>query len=275
MQRRFIKAVYNLLILILARPRFQRFYEMLFRILIGFIGYMNFSEDFRLTGEKKLVEKLREFNIRTALDIGANKGQWAGMVLNETKWSVVSFEPQIRDFQFLEKLKINFSDRFYCYNLALGDKTENTVINIHGSSTELSFINNDLNNLPLLSGKSLFTEEISMVTIDDFYQANQIQFSTIDFVKIDVEGYEYKVLLGARVFLREVKPTFIQMEMNWHQLFTGTPLYEFGKILVGYDCYQIFPSGSILHKIDITNPIRNIYQLANILFVRNDTAIQL
>jgi FkbM family methyltransferase len=244
---------------------------MLFRILIGFLGYMNFSEDFKFTGERKLVEKLGKFNISTALDIGANKGQWARMVLNNTNWSVISFEPQKSAFKILEEFKNTHPKRFECYNYALGDENTETLINVHSSFTELSFINNDLNNLPLLTGRSSSTEEISLHRIDDLYSANKIKYSNVDFVKIDVEGFEYKVLLGSKLFLSEVKPRFVQIEMNWHQLFTMTPVFEFGKLLVDYDCYQIFPAGQVLHKFDVTNPIRNIYQLSNFLFVRSDT----
>jgi FkbM family methyltransferase len=232
---------------------------------------MNFSEDFKYTGERKLLEKLNKFNITTALDIGANKGQWARMVLNNTNWSVISFEPQKSAFEILEELKDAFPQRFDCYNYALGDENTKTLINIHSSFTELSFINNDLNNLPLLNGRSTATEEISIRRIDDLYSADKMKYSNVEFVKIDVEGFEYKVLLGSKLFLSEIKPTFIQIEMNWHQLFTMTPLFEFGKLLVNYDCYQILPAGKILYKIDVTNPIRNFYQLANFLFVRSDT----
>jgi len=244
---------------------------MLFRILIGFLGYMNFSEDFKFTGERKLVEKLGKFNIATALDIGANKGQWARMVLNNTNWSVISFEPQKSAFKILEEFKNTHPKRFECYNYALGDENTETFINVHSSFTELSFINNDLNNLPLLTGRSSSTEEISLHRIDDLYSANKIKYSNVDFVKIDVEGFEYKVLLGSKLFLSEVKPRFVQIEMNWHQLFTITPIFQFGKLLVDYDCYQIFPAGQVLYKFDVTNPIRNIYQLSNFLFVRSDT----
>ena len=176
---------------------------------------MNFSEDFKYTGERKLVEKLGKFNIATALDIGANKGQWARMILNNTNWSVISFEPQKSAFEILEEFKVAFPQRFDCYNYALGDENTKTFINIHSSFTELSFINNDLNNLPLLNGRSTTTEEISIRRIDDLYSADKMKYSNIDFVKIDVEGFEYKVLLGSRLFLSEIKPRFIQISRYW------------------------------------------------------------
>jgi FkbM family methyltransferase len=236
---------------------------------------MNFSEDFKMTGEKKLIEKLQKIDIAIALDIGANKGQWARMVLNNTNWSVISFEPQRNVFKILEECKTTFPHRFDCYNFALGDKNINSFINIHDEATELSFINNDLNNLPLLTGRSTSMEEIAMHRIDDLYTANKIIYEKVDFIKIDVEGFEYNVLLGSKLFLNEIKPKFIQIEMNWHQLFIKTPIFEFGKLLIDYDCYQILPSGKILYKIEVTDPIRNFYQLANFLFVRSDIKFNL
>ena len=268
-----LKKFYNFLIIILARPKFQKFYELLFRILIGFLGYMNFSEDFKFTGEKRLVKQLAKYNVATALDIGANKGQWARMVLDNTNWSVISFEPQKSAFKILEELKLTFPQRFECYNHALGDENTSTLINVHANFSELSFINNDLNDLPLLTGSSTMTEEILILRIDELYTANKTNYETVDFIKIDVEGFEYKVLLGSKLFLNMTKPKFIQIEMNWHQLFTMTPLFEFGKFLIDYNCYQILPSGQVLYKINVKNPIRNFYQLSNFLFVRSDIEI--
>ena len=49
----------------------------------------------------------------------------------------------------------------------------------------------------------------------------------IDYIKIDTEGHDYKVLLGAKKFIKKHKPKFIQFEMNYHYLFSGENLYQF------------------------------------------------
>ena len=51
----------------------------------------------------------------------------------------------------------------------------------------------------------------------------------VDLIKIDTEGYEMNVLKGSRNFIS--KPKFIQIEFNWHQLFTNNSLIDFSKEL--------------------------------------------
>ena len=47
----------------------------------------------------------------------------------------------------------------------------------------------------------------------------------VDFLKIDVEGHEYEVVKGAKKFIEFNSPKFIQIEINWHQLFKNINLY--------------------------------------------------
>ena len=76
------------------------------------MGYMNWSSDFKLTGEKKLISLLKTDTIRCVLDIGANSGQWAHMVLNEIETKVISFEPQLEVYQKLVLLKEAHNEKF-------------------------------------------------------------------------------------------------------------------------------------------------------------------
>ena len=49
-----------------------------------------------------------------------------------------------------------------------------------------------------------------------------------------------KVILE-QITLRNSKPKFIQIEMNWHNLFSNKSIYEFSKILIHYDFYIVLP----------------------------------
>ena len=101
----FLHKLYNVYLWIFARPYFQKFNQVIFRIVIGPLGFMNFSEDFRLTGERRLIQKLSVLNLKTFIDIGANKGQWANMALDTLNCKVISFEPQSLAFEKLNLLK--------------------------------------------------------------------------------------------------------------------------------------------------------------------------
>jgi len=236
---------------------------------------MNHSADFRLTGERRLFKKLSNLNFEIIIDIGANKGDWAEMVLSEAPLSkVYAFEPQKSEFDKLVKLSKNYENRLFPYNLALGDVESNIEMHIHDTSSELSYIDNKLNQLPLLTGKSSTSESIKMTLFDTFIESNEDKFNVINFIKIDTEGYEYEVLLGSIKTLSKYKPDFIQIEMNWHALFRNNPLLKISTQLSAYRCFQILPFGDILHEVDPRNPIRNFFQLSNFLFIHKDVRLQ-
>jgi hypothetical protein len=109
-----------------------------------------------------------------------------------------------------------------------------------------------------------------METLDNLYLDNYDLLKNIDFVKIDVEGYEKQVLLGANAFFQKVKPAFIQIEINWHLIYTNATLYQFSLMLSKYNCYKMLPGGKVLYKVDPNYPINNLFQLSNFLFIRKD-----
>jgi len=260
---------------IFARPYFQKINEIVLRIILGPLGFMNYSEDFKLTGERKLFQKLSVLSFDIIIDIGANRGDWAKMAMKQAPRSkVYAFEPQKFEFDKLVKLSKDYSNRLFPYNLALGNTEESITMNIHDTSSELSYIDDKLNQLPLLTGKSTITESIQMTKFDTFMENNKDIFNVINYIKIDTEGYEYEVLLGSIQTLIRYKPSFIQIEMNWHALFRNTSLLMISTQLPAYKCFQILPFGSVLCEVDPRSPIRNFYQLSNFLFIHKDFNLQ-
>lgn len=102
-----------------------------------------------------------------------------------------------------------------------------------------------------------------VITLDSYFKDNNIV--KVDFIKIDTEGFESEVFKGAEKIFKELKPKFIQIEFNWHQLFRNTSLYYFAQRLTEYDMYQLIPNGWILR--DPKDPLVNIYSYSNFIFV--------
>ncbi len=90
-------------------------------------------------------------------------------------------------------------------------------------------------------------------------------FPNVDFIKIDTEGFESEVFKGAKNIIMEIKPKFIQIEFNWHQLFRNHSLLYFSELLQGYLVYQLIPNGWVLR--DPKDPLTNIYSYSNFVFV--------
>ncbi len=118
-----MRMIYNILVRLFARPRLQFIYEKQFRVLIGMLGYMNQSPDFKLTGEKRVLTKINNQNkLNLILDIGANSGQWTSMALGITACQIICFEPSPTPFLKLTDLALQNRDRVLAFNLALGDE---------------------------------------------------------------------------------------------------------------------------------------------------------
>lgn len=135
----------------------------------------------------------------SALDIGANLGTTAAILSQHLpQGRVYAFEPGPAIFKALQtNLASNGLDNVTPLNLAVGETPgsfrfhENSA---YGHLTEDS------------SGT-----EVTATTVDDFVQ--KIQFASLDFIKIDVEGFEQSVLKGAAETIAKYDP-IIQIEFN-------------------------------------------------------------
>ncbi len=138
------------------------------------------------------------------LDIGANVGQtslWIAQHLNENKknYKIFAFEPHPTTYsKMLNNLGLNPGFKITPVNIGLGSK-----------SSELELVEDcETNSGGFRIGKITDSKKgiiIPIQTVDSFVVENQL--SKIDFIKIDVEGFEYHVLLGAINTLTKWKPT--------------------------------------------------------------------
>lgn len=60
---------------------------------------------------------------------------------------------------------------------------------------------------PVHGGKAMSTEGVPTTTIDDYVKEKQI--NRLDFIKIDTDGHEFDVLLGARLAIEKFRPQII------------------------------------------------------------------
>jgi FkbM family methyltransferase len=79
--------------------------------------------------------------------------------------------------------------------------------------------------------------EIEVRTVDDYCESNSVDF--IDYLKIDTEGFEKEVLLGAAKMLKNKKIAAGQFEYGSIYQERGYTLAELVKMLdsYGYNCY--------------------------------------
>lgn len=159
-------------------------------------------------------------------DVGAHEGETIKRFLRIFKKPMFHcFEPQEKPFKILTKIKYN--NAFY-NNFGLGEKIEKKKINIlnNDSSSSLYKLNKKTQHLGNL--KHLGSSLVSIQTLDKYIEKNKIK--KIDLLKIDVQGYEDKVLSGGinsldKIFLIELEIIFVDYYEN------KKSFYEVEKIL--------------------------------------------
>ena len=152
---------------------------------------------------------LRKYDIKTVIDIGAHTGQFAKEIRGKLpQVKIYSFEPLKDCYQELVR---NMSDdkNFKASNFALGDRESRQEINRSISSPSSSLLT--MGNLheemyPHTKGGS--KEEIKVKRLDDVFKISDLEKEIL--IKIDVQGYEDKVIGGGVNFISQAKIVFLE-----------------------------------------------------------------
>jgi FkbM family methyltransferase len=149
------------------------------------------------------------YQIKNIIDIGANFGYHTLLFARSCSVNVHAFEPQIQNYELLEyNIKNNDIKNVILYNYACGD--ENCEINMPIFDCEDQINMGDITpNLDCTNNKYSTTKSVLLDDID--FQ------SKVDLIKLDVQGWEKKVLLGSTNLLKKHKPILI-VEFEYFQL---------------------------------------------------------
>ncbi len=169
-----------------------------------------------------LKKELPEINV--LFDVGAHKGETIEFFNKNFKVkNFYCFEASSINFEYLKKKVLNFKNKnIHIFNYAIGE--DENVKDFYqldeSSSSTLNRVNKEskyykkktkiLNMLNLLNIKKDLIKPIQVKTIilSKFIQKNKI--NNIDILKIDTEGYEYKVLIGAQEELNRIKYIYFE-----------------------------------------------------------------
>jgi FkbM family methyltransferase len=130
---------------------------------------------------------------RTVFDVGANRGAWTDTVLSINPGARIhAFEPGARSFAALEAKRL--PPNVTLNRLALGAAAEQRELHLFGDHSELSSLyrREALDGFPV--ERSDATEPVT--TLDAYCASHGIE--QIDYLKVDTEGHDLKVLQGAR-----------------------------------------------------------------------------
>jgi FkbM family methyltransferase len=167
---------------------------------------------------------LTELGIEAVLDIGANDGDYArriSQILPEAQ--IYSFEPIPSCYQqLLEKTK---ALKIIAFPFALGEKEEELSINVSAHSPSSSLLGMATLHEEMFEGSGYVKSEMIIVKrLDDI--AIQLNLKKKYLVKIDVQGFEDKVIKGGIETIRHA--SIIIIETSFQELYKGQML--FGEI---------------------------------------------
>src|SRR5271165_4582217 len=153
----------------------------------------------------QLDRQLLVHKIDVVFDVGANTGQFAGNLRDAGfRGRIVSFEPSRAAHSALIKRAQRDSNWIIAPRMALGDRDGTITLNLAGNSVSSSV-------LPMLPSHSsaapesryIGCETVDLRTLDSVSPELATGAERI-FLKLDVQGFESKVLQGAEQFLGRV-----------------------------------------------------------------------
>lgn len=225
-------------------------------ILIG----LNLAPDhvFEKTGEYDFL-KIHAGKIKVFMDIGANLGEWTGAILNLNPKAEKGFLFEPNPY-CVDKLTGKFSrdERIQLIAAACSDHTGISDFYAEDSGGETS-------SLGIAGTYGARKIQVSVTTVDLVME--QYQLTHIDFLKVDVEGFDLHVLRGAEKTLKEQRVDIIQFEYNTAWRDNGSTLtYAFNFLNKnGYETYCLTPKG--LKNFDV-NYYREFFNYSNFISLK-------
>ena len=178
---------------------------------------------FDYINKKKIINFFKKnlFEINVFFDVGVHKGETVKLFNKNFKVkNFYCFEASPINFEKFKKKIFNIKNKnINFFNYAIGDNEsikDFYQLNESSSST-LTEINKDskyykkkmkILNLFNIEKELIKPIKVKTLTLSKFIQENNI--NDIDILKIDTEGYEYKILIGAKNEIKNIKYIYFE-----------------------------------------------------------------
>lgn len=178
------------------------------------------------------------------VDMGASYGIVSSVYSKQYPDALIyAFEPNKKAFEYAQKLfSRNALNNIFLFNVAVGDDNKEIEFYVNpGHFESASVFSNEFN-----AGTK---QVVRMVDVNAFFDSNK--FSKIDFLKIDIEGMEFKLMehLHKERKLDIVQNIFIEVHLNYSD-YEST---RFSRLL------NIIEENKFYYKISSTGSDKGIY----------------
>ena len=170
-------------------------------------------------------------NRAVVLDIGANIGDWTVTFLEESSrigfsnFTLRAFEPApAQQLEFRERCREAIARGDVVVDVrAVGETVGKAIFSVTGEATGTS----GLKPGGVVADDHAF--ETDVTTLDEV--SRELALSGLDFVKVDTEGNDFNVILGAVALFDREAITILQFEYNWRWLDFGHRLRDVFRFL--------------------------------------------
>lgn len=201
------------------------------------------------------------------LDVGANLGWYSiniSKLYPDNSIQIFAFEPDDVNFALLkENIKLNNTTNIMAINKAIAEKYDQKVL--------YKYPDKNLGRHSLFRDHKLDQQQmlVETISLDEFITTQHLNTDKIKLLKIDVEGYEYQVLLGCiktlpniLYILHEFSPLVMrQNNINPKELL---------NLLLNnnFEAFMITERGTNIKPINLIDMV-NLSEVTNLLWINN------
>ena len=150
---------------------------------------------YKLKSEYSIYKQFNFLNSNSVfIDLGANVGNISEIINDSYGCKIICYEPHPGAFKILNK-RFDKYDNIILYNLAISNETSTTNLFLHKETNLSNLDETILSEASSLDNKKTNIDDkkkIKISTVDIKEVINS--FNYIDCIKIDIEGFEYKIL---------------------------------------------------------------------------------
>jgi FkbM family methyltransferase len=168
-------------------------------------------------------EILRRYGVNLVLDVGANVGQYGLALRREGAYRgrILSFEPVGAVYEVLTRTSAN-DPEWECVQLALSDQDGSEEITVASSSDASSFLS--FRDTRLSAAPGAFPVATELVPTARLDSLSPVKPSDVALLKLDVQGFEPRVLAGAAETLALMP--LLECELVFEHLYEGQPTFR-------------------------------------------------
>ena len=209
------------------------------------------------SADARRLAAIRRGGISLVLDVGAAGGDFGRRLRGSGyEGGILSFEPLRASFDALQRSAAG-DPHWRVVHTAVGDREETREINVSGTSVSSSLLPmNSLHVCAIPESAYVGRERVEVQRLDSLLSTLPDVGSGPWYLKLDVQGYESRVLDGAGEALK--KTSVIEIEISTRALYEGSPLYvevfarlqAIGFTLVSWEDVVIEPGTGFVLQAD-------------------------